>query len=131
MRANQMRLWLLAAVMTIAVQTAPKTIGLQTATKVDNTVYVATFIDLTPQNTAAGTVAIQQYVANTRKAPGIVRTEAVAQTGRENHLVIFEVWQNQQRVDAHEAAAPTKDFRTKLLPLIGAPFDQRLHHLVP
>ena len=111
----------------------PPLIRAQTAmTTGSATLYVATFVDLMPQHTAAGTKAIQQYVADSRKDPGSVRMEAIAQVGgRENHLVIYEVWRDQQAFDAHEATANTKDFRTRLLPLIGAPFDQRLHHLVP
>ena len=94
-------------------------------------VYVATFIDLMPPNTPAGTRAIQQYIADTRKDAGIVRAEAIAQDGRENHLVIYEVWQTQKAFDAHEAMPHTKTFKTTLYPLMGAPFDQREHHLVP
>lgn len=93
-------------------------------------VYVATFIDLMPPNTASGTRAIQQYVADTKKDAGIVRAEAIAQEGRENHLVIYEVWQSKKAFDAHEAQPHTKTFKTTLYPLMGAPFDQREHHLV-
>jgi quinol monooxygenase YgiN len=93
-------------------------------------VYIATFIDLTPPNTPAGTKAIQQYVADTKKDAGIVRIEAIAQQGRENHLLIYEVWQSQKAFDAHETLAHTRMFKTTLYPLMGAPFDQRVHHLV-
>jgi quinol monooxygenase YgiN len=93
-------------------------------------VYVATFIDLMPPNTASGTKAIRQYVADTKKDTGLVRIEAIAQDGRENHLVIYEVWQSQRAFDAHEALAHTRSFKTTLYPLMGAPFDQRTHHLV-
>jgi quinol monooxygenase YgiN len=93
-------------------------------------VYVATFIDLMPPNTPAGTKAIQQYVAETKRDTGNVRTEAIAQEGRENHLVIYEVWQSKKAFDAHEALPHTKAFKTTLYPLMGAPFDQREHHLV-
>src|SRR6516225_9775466 len=55
--------------------------------------YVATFVDLMPQNKEPGTKAIKDYVTATRREPGIVRIEAIAQVGgRDNHLVIFEVW---------------------------------------
>ena len=42
-----------------------------------------------------------------------------------------EVWQNQKAFDVHEATAHTKQFRTTMAPLIGSPFDQRLHHPLP
>jgi quinol monooxygenase YgiN len=93
--------------------------------------YVATFVDLMPANKEAGTKAIRDYVVATRQEPGVIRIEAIAQVGgRDNHLVVFEVWKDLAAFDQHEAAANTRDFRTKLAPLIGAPFDQRLHFLV-
>lgn len=102
----------------------------QQAANTTGPVYVATFIDLTPPNVPAGTKAIQQYIADTKKDAGIVRIEAMAQVGRENHLVIYEVWQSHEAFDAHEALAHTKAFKTTLYPLMGAPFDQREHHLI-
>lgn len=109
----------------------PQQQGSQAAGKSPAPLYVVTFVDVTPPNTQAGTKAIRDYVVVTRKEPGIARIEAIAQVGgRENHLVIFEVWKDQKAFDQHEAAADTKDFRTKLLPLLGSPFDQRLHFLV-
>jgi quinol monooxygenase YgiN len=105
--------------------------GLQSASKSPAPLYVATFVDLMPQNTKPGTEAIKDYVTGTRKEPGIVRIEAIAQVGgRENHLVIFEVWKDQEAFDQHEASQNTRDYRTKLVRLMGAPFDQRLHFLV-
>ena len=101
------------------------------ATKSPAPLYVTTFVDLMPQNKEPGTVAIRDYVMATRREPGSVRVEAIAQVGgRDNHLMIYEVWKNQKAFDEHEASANTRAFRSKLLPLLGAPFDQRLYFLV-
>jgi quinol monooxygenase YgiN len=130
-----MRRMLSAAVLTVCVLTVGATIrGAQpqgSEMKSPAPLYVATFVDLMPQNKEAGTKAIKDYVIATRREPGIVRIEAVAQVGgRDNHLLIFEVWKDQKAFDQHEASTSTRDFRARLLPLIGAPFDQRLHFLV-
>lgn len=82
----------------------------------DGRLYVVTFIDLTPPNAEAGRSVIQQYVADTKKDSGIVRIEAMTQDSRQNHFVVFAVWQDQKAFDAHESAAHTKDFRAKLTP---------------
>jgi quinol monooxygenase YgiN len=93
--------------------------------------YVVTFIDLMPPGTEAGTAAIKQYVLDTRKEPGIERCEAIAQVaGRANHLAVIEVWQDSTAFEKHQVAAHTLDYRAKMGPLIGAPFDQREHFLV-
>ena len=94
-------------------------------------VHVVTFVDITPNNRDAGTAYCKQYVADTRKDPGITSVELLAQTNRPNHLIIYQVWQNQAAFERHEAAAHTKDFRAKMAPIIGSPFDQRPHYVVP
>jgi len=94
-------------------------------------VHVVTFVDITPNNRDNGTAFCKQYVADTRKDPGITSVQLMAQTNRSNHLVLYEVWQNQAAFERHEALQHTKDFRAKMLPIIGSPFDQRLHYVVP
>jgi quinol monooxygenase YgiN len=94
-------------------------------------VHVVTFVDITPNNRVAGTDLCKQYVADTQKDTGAVRVELMAQTNRPNHLVIYQVWQNQAAFERHEAAQHTKDFRAKMLPMLGSPFDQRPHYVVP
>jgi quinol monooxygenase YgiN len=94
--------------------------------------YVAAFIDYAGGDaiTAEGTKEIQEYVLETRKDPGIIRCEALAQVGRANHLLVMEVWQNQAAFEKHEAAQHTKTFRADIQAKLGAPFDQRLHYVV-
>ncbi|HEY4580054.1 MAG TPA: antibiotic biosynthesis monooxygenase [Candidatus Acidoferrales bacterium] len=94
-------------------------------------VHVVTFVDITPLNRDPGTANCKQYAADTRRDPGVVSVELLAQTNRPNHLVIYEVWQNQAAYERHEALQHTKDFRAKMLPIIGSPFDQRPHYVVP
>jgi quinol monooxygenase YgiN len=94
-------------------------------------VYVVTFVDITPNNRDAGTALTKQYVADTRRDNGNTSSIVLAQTNRPNHLVIYQVWQNQAAFEAHEALQHTKDFRAKMLPMLGSPFDQRPHYVVP
>jgi quinol monooxygenase YgiN len=91
-------------------------------------IYVVTHVDIIPPEAAAGTKLVQQYVADTRKDPGIVRIEASSEISRGNHISIVEVWQNQKAFDDHIAAAHTRQFRQQLDPKLGSPYDERLHH---
>ena len=93
-------------------------------------IYVVTHVDIVPPNTAAGTKLVQQYVAESRKDKGIVQIEASAQISRVNHISIFEVWQNQKAFDEHVAAAHTRQFRQQIDPMLGSPYDERLHLLL-
>ena len=90
-------------------------------------IYVVTHVDIVPPNADAGTKLVQQYVADSRKDKGFVRIEAGAQISRVNHISIVEVWQNQKAFDEHVAAAHTKEFRRQIDPMLGSPYDERLH----
>lgn len=90
-------------------------------------IYVVTHVDIVPPNADAGTKLVQQYVADSRKDKGFVRIEAGAQISRVNHISIVEVWQNQKAFDEHIAAAHTREFRRQIDPMLGSPYDERLH----
>jgi quinol monooxygenase YgiN len=93
-------------------------------------VYVITHVDLTPDNTVAGVAAIRQYAAATLKEKSCTRFEILQQDGRPNHLTLVATWRDRKAFDAHDGALWTKQFRQKIQPLIGSPWDERLHALV-
>lgn len=93
--------------------------------------YVVTHVDLTPNNTEEGTKLLQQFAADSRHDPGVVRFELLEDNARHNHFTFVEVWENSKAFDGHEAAEHTKNFREKLQPMLGSPFDERLHHIMP
>jgi quinol monooxygenase YgiN len=92
-----------------------------------NRIYVVTHVDIIPPKAADGTKLVQQYVVDTRKDPGLVRVEAGSEISRGNHISIVEVWQNQKAFDEHVAAAHTRQFRQQIDPMLGSPYDERLH----
>lgn len=94
-------------------------------------VYVVTHIDVTPNFAAATSKAIQQYAADSRQDPGFIRVEGMVQDGRANHFIISEVWQSREAFEAHTALPHTRDFRDTLHPMLGSPYDERLHSLLP
>jgi quinol monooxygenase YgiN len=93
-------------------------------------VYVVTHIDLMPNGTPAGLTLLKQLAADTLKETGCVRFEILQQDGRPNHLTLVGIWKDQKGFDAHDSAAYTKQFREKIQPLIGSPWDERLHKIV-
>jgi quinol monooxygenase YgiN len=94
--------------------------------------YITTFIDILPQFTEMTLALCKQYEVASRTDPGLVRFEVLAQTyGRENHIMLQAVWKTQKDYENNISQAHTKMFREKLLPYLGAPFDERVSHLVP
>lgn len=94
-------------------------------------IYAVVHVDVAPgPNTSIGAKLLQQYVAESRKEKGAVRVEAYVQIDRTNHFSLVEVWQDRQAFEAHEGAAHTKQFRQEIQPMLGSPFDERLHQLL-
>ena len=93
-------------------------------------IYVVTHVDIVPPSTDAGTKLVKQYVADSKKDKGIVQIEAGAQISRVNHISIYEVWQSQKAFDEHVASAHTRQFRQQIDPMLGSPYDERLHLLL-
>jgi quinol monooxygenase YgiN len=93
-------------------------------------IHVLTHIDLIPPNADAGTQAVEEYVTSLPEAPGFIRSQVLQQVFRKNHLELVTVWASQEAYEADLGSAHTLAFRQKLHPLIGAPFDDRLHFLL-
>jgi quinol monooxygenase YgiN len=91
-------------------------------------IYAVTHVDIIPPQTAPGTKLVQQYIVDTRKDPGLVRIEAGSEIARVNHISIVEVWQDKKAYDDHVSAAHTRQFRQQIDPMLGSPYDERLHH---
>jgi quinol monooxygenase YgiN len=100
------------------------------AAQLADAVFVVSHVDLVPDAVTADTSALQQYAADTRKDPGALRVELLQQSDRGNHFTIVSVWASAAAFNAHLAAAHTKEFRAKIQPGLGSPFDERLHHLL-
>jgi len=92
----------------------------------DSKLYVVTHIDVTPNYTADATKLLQQYAAESRSDPGVVRFEMLVDVSRKNHFTVVSLWENQAAFEAHLEANHTKQMRQKLQPMLGSPFDERL-----
>jgi quinol monooxygenase YgiN len=95
-------------------------------------VYVVTHVDIagTPAIVAEATRLLKEFSADSQKDTGVVRFELLLQDGRLNHFTIVSVWQTRDAFEAHSGAEHTKRFREKIQPMLGSPFDERLHGLL-
>ena len=92
--------------------------------------YVVTYIDLMPNFADDGSKILQKYASDCRKEKEIVRFELFHDIGRKNHFTMVGAWENRAAFDAHLAAEHTTQFREKLQPMLGSPFDERLHEIL-
>ena len=92
--------------------------------------YVVTYIDVFPNFAADTAKLLQEFAAASRKDSGFVRMEVLRDVARQNHFTLVEVWKTQKDFEAHLALVHTKQFREKIQPGLGSPFDERLYNLL-
>ena len=95
-------------------------------------VVIITHVDFAPQPNGLGDALnlLKQYAADSRKDAGNVRVEVLQQDNRMNHLTLVEEWKSREDFEAHLRADHTKQFREKAHPMMGSPFDERLHSVL-
>jgi quinol monooxygenase YgiN len=100
----------------------------QGGTKADQqAVYVIAHVDFAPNPQAPPTAPLLRNLAEaSRKEPGNLRFDIVQHTMRGNHFTVIEGWRNQQALDAHVAAAHTRQYRDAIQPMTGSPLDERV-----
>jgi quinol monooxygenase YgiN len=93
----------------------------------NDAIYAVTHVDVIPPSKDDCIVMLKKLADETRKEPDAVRFEAWQQNNRANHFTVTEIWKNRAALDAHIAAAGTKEFRERLGPMSGALYDERLY----
>jgi quinol monooxygenase YgiN len=88
------------------------------------TVYVIAHVDVTPNPQVP--VMLRALAEASRKEPGNLRFDVTQHMMRANHFTVVEAWRNQQALDAHVAAAHTRQYRDTLQPMTGSPLDERV-----
>ncbi len=102
----------------------------QPAKDASGSVYVIAFVDATPNFAMDCAKLLVQHAAESKKDPGVVRFEVLRQDSRGNHYMMSEVWRSRQAFVAYEGSERTKQFREKLQPMLGSPFDERVHSIL-
>lgn len=90
-------------------------------------VTAVTHVDVIPPQKDNGVAAVKQLAEDSRKQAGNLRFDVWQQTNRPNHFTVVETWTNRPAFDAHVMHAQTRDFRTKLVTMTGALYDERLY----
>jgi len=92
----------------------------------DPTRYAVSYVEVAPAMKDTTSALLRQLAEASRKDPGAMRFEVLQRTVPTNQFMILEVWKDQQALDAHGAAAHTKQFRDKIAPMLIAPIDDRI-----
>jgi quinol monooxygenase YgiN len=91
------------------------------------TIYVVTHVDVVPAGKDDCIAALKAMAIESADDAGNISYDAFEQANRGNHFTVIEAWASEGALDGHAAAAHTRAFREKIMPFIGAPYDDRLY----
>jgi quinol monooxygenase YgiN len=92
----------------------------------DPTLYIHVYFEAVPSAARQVAALLKDVADASRKEAGVLRFDVLQRTASASQFAIAATWKDQQAVDAHLAAAYTKQFREKAEPLLIAPLDDRL-----
>jgi quinol monooxygenase YgiN len=89
--------------------------------------YCVSYIEVSPAAQRKTAALLKELAEASRKSQGILRFDVLQRRERTNHFAIVEAWKDKNAFEARLAAAPTKEFREKLQPLLTSGYDERPH----
>jgi quinol monooxygenase YgiN len=101
------------------------------APRAGGAVHVVSHVDIAGAGNLAGAPPMLQKLAEASRAEqGNLRFDVLQHVMRANHFTVVESWANQAALDAHAAAAHTRQYRDVLQPMAGSPLDERVYSAV-
>jgi quinol monooxygenase YgiN len=88
-------------------------------------VFVVSHVDVIPNPQAAP--LLERLASASRKEAGNLRFDVLQYAVRPNHFTVIEQWRDRAALEAHAAAAHTRQYRDELQPLTGSPLDERVY----
>jgi quinol monooxygenase YgiN len=101
--------------------------GVASAQDAPSPIVAVIHIDVMPPYAKAAADLLVQLRRDSLQEAGAKDFQVLQQIGRLNHFTLVEEWSDEKAYDAHNAAALTRHFRDELQPMLGSPFDERLH----
>ncbi|MDE1169957.1 MAG: antibiotic biosynthesis monooxygenase [Verrucomicrobium sp.] len=88
-------------------------------------------VDVMPDFTQAASGLLDQFRRDSLREKGAESFQVLQETVHANHFTLVETWADQATYDTHAYSAAARAFREKLQPMLGSPFDERLHRVRP
>ena len=89
--------------------------------------FIVTYIEVAPAEVQKAADLLRKHSAASKRQAGNLRFEALQGTGRKNHFMLLESWEDQAARSEHARSARTITFRRELQPLLYSPYDERPH----
>lgn len=92
--------------------------------------YVLTHIDVFPDGKDVAAAEVKDYAQASRTEKGEERFDALVSNAHPNHFHLIEAWVSRPLREAHAASNRTRMFRSKVVPLEGALYDERIYDVI-
>lgn len=92
---------------------------------------VITHVDVVAAEKDNAANALEQFADQSRKHSGNLEFDIGRQIDRTNHFTIVETWTNRGAFDLHQMQKDTREFRSKIAPMSGSLYDERLYKVLP
>jgi quinol monooxygenase YgiN len=102
----------------------PLAVGPAPAAPSGRLISVVTHVDVSPDPRVA--MLLTRLAEASRQDQGNIRFDVIQHAMRANHFTVIETWQDEKALDAHIAAAHTRQYRDELGPFLGSPLDERV-----
>jgi quinol monooxygenase YgiN len=94
----------------------------------EDAVHIVSHVDFAGAGAlAAAPGVLQQQAEASRREQGNLRFDVLQHAMRANHFTVVEAWVSQAALDAHAAAAHSRQYRDALQPVTGSPLDERVY----
>ncbi len=103
----------------------------QSETLAADPVYAVVHVDIEPPKVPDALPALRAFEAQAKQDPAVASIDILQQTGAENHFTLVEVLKSKAAYDAFVSRPYVRTLRETLQPILGGPFDERLHHVMP
>ena len=95
----------------------------------EGAIYGVTNLDVALGATNQAIALLKQYRDAAFKQAGNAGVILLQEAGS-HRFVIYETWNDQSACDVNEKAADTTEYRDRLKPIAGAPYDRRDYHVI-
>jgi quinol monooxygenase YgiN len=102
----------------------------QVATPASSAVYAVVHVDIEPPKVKEALPALRAFEQQAKHDPAVASIDVLQQSGAENHFTLVEVLHSQADYDAFVSRDYVRTLRDTLQPLLGGPFDERVHHVM-
>ncbi|MGF6573534.1 quinol monooxygenase YgiN [Paraburkholderia sp. GAS333] len=94
-------------------------------------IYAVVHVDIEPKDLKTALPLLQSFEQQAAHDTAVVSIDVLQQMGAENHFTLLEKFSSAAGYDDFVSRPYVKALRSGLQPLLGGPFDERIHRAMP